>query len=157
FKAEFKYVGQTFRTRRAPSTRRRQAEQLENRIVLDHTGIPHEFDILIIPGDGLIEEPAAMFAFELAARAWEFFIKDPVQVVISADLISLEDPNVIGQASSVKADAYYQDIYNAIVTDSLDEADDAIVKLLPSPSQLVIDQRFGYFWNQRVTINKSVL
>src|SRR5262245_21288390 len=65
------------------------------------------FDIAIVPGPGLAAHPAAMAAFERAARQWEAYISDPVTVTIEAEIAPIGDAHVIGRTASVALSGDY--------------------------------------------------
>lgn len=87
-----------------------------------------------IDAPGLSGTPAQA-AFERAAGAWEALFSDPVQVNITASLLPLASPLVLGQTSSVLLGADYDLIRDAMVADGLAESDDAVVAYLPTAGQ----------------------
>jgi hypothetical protein len=93
------------------------------------------FDIAINPGAALSGNAAALAAFNRAAEKWEFCFSDPITVTIDANLVSLSNPNIIGQASSVLLMASYDFIRDQLVADSALDADDAINAFLPTSAQ----------------------
>src|SRR5262249_39601572 len=73
------------------------------------------FDIVIVPGPGLAAHPAAMDAFERAAREWEAYISDPITVTIEAEIAPMDSAWVIGQTRSVSRSADYDLVRDRIV------------------------------------------
>ncbi len=60
------------------------------------------FNILINPGPNLARNAPALAAFQRAANQWKKFIRDPVTIVISAELIPNTDPRNLGGADAVR-------------------------------------------------------
>ena len=65
----------------------------------------HAAAILIDPGAALAANPLALAAFNRAASTWGTLLTDPVTVTITANLVSLANPNVIGSTSPVALQA----------------------------------------------------
>lgn len=105
---------------------RLQPESMERRDLL-------AFDIVIIPGPALQLDPVAMAAFNRGAAQWESFIEDDITVVISADVLDLGNPNIIGQAASVQPFADHDVMRAALIADA--EAGESIVNFLPTKAE----------------------
>jgi len=100
-----------------------------------------------IDAPGLVGSEA-LAAFERAANAWERVFSDPVEVNISADLLPLGSPTVLGQTSSVLLEGDYDLVRDAMVLDGLSESDDGVVAYLPTSGQFtatVLGTPFGAF------------
>jgi len=95
----------------------------------------HAAAILIDPGAALAANPLALAAFNRAANTWGTLLTDPITVTITANLVSLANPNVIGSTSPVALQAGYTTIRNAVVADAADEPDDKVVQSLPTAAQ----------------------
>ena len=92
--------------------------------------------INVVPGPGLLANPAAMEAFDRAAAQWETHITDSITVTINADLADLGAGSIIGQASSkLLYGEWPGEIREEMVADAADEVDDGIVALIPIQSQ----------------------
>ena len=92
--------------------------------------VTQPFDIVIEPGPALAANPAALAAFERAARQWEQKISDPITVTVVADLVQL-GPGPLGRASSVTMTVDYATLRDAIRRDASGEAADAIAGSVP--------------------------
>ena len=90
--------------------------------------------IINIDAPGISGTPA-MAAFQRAAGAWEAVFSDPVEVTISADLLPLASPSVLGQTRSIILAAPYDAIRDAMVADGLAESDDGVVAYLPTAGE----------------------
>ena len=114
------------------------------------------FDIVINAGTGLSGNAAALAAFNRAAQQWEAFFSDPITITIDADLGAL-GPGIIGSAGSVTLVGSYNTIRNQMVADSLDEADDSIVSLLPTAAQFTAMVASGSVLDGDIQGNKAAL
>jgi|RhiMetdeSRZDD1v2_1073273.scaffolds.fasta_scaffold365171_2 PEP-CTERM motif-containing protein len=113
--------------------------------------------ILINPGPALSASPDALAAFNRAATTWGTLLTDPVTVTITANLVSLANPSVIGSTSSVVLTAGYTLIRNAMVADAADEPDDAIVASLPTAAQFTAFLPTGFSLNGNLVATKANL
>jgi len=75
-------------------------------------------DIVINPGSALSSNPQALAAFNRAAVQWEALFSDPVTVTIDANLISIADSNVLGQASSVELFDFFNTVRGLMIADA---------------------------------------
>ncbi|RYD21580.1 MAG: hypothetical protein EOP88_10770 [Verrucomicrobiaceae bacterium] len=114
------------------------------------------FDIVINAGTGLSGNAAALAAFNRAAQQWEAFFSDPITITIDADMAVLGS-GIIGSAGSVTLAGSYNTIRNQMVADSLDEADDSIVSLLPTAAQFTATLAPGSSLDGNVQGNKAAL
>jgi hypothetical protein len=100
------------------------------------------FDIVLVPGDGLAANPAALAAFERAAARWKAVIRDPIVVTINADFADLGSPSIIGQSSSFLLQGPYDLIRDAMVADA--DADDQVAASLPTAAQFAASLPPGF-------------
>ncbi len=75
-------------------------------------------DIVINPGSALSSNPQALAAFNRAAVQWEALFSDPVTVTISANLISIANAGVLGQASSVELFDSFNNVRGLMIADA---------------------------------------
>ncbi len=113
------------------------------------------FNIQINAGSTLASNQAALDSFNRAARQWIDRIADPFTVFINADLGSFNEPGVIGAASSVTLEGAFDTIRNQMVTDALDEADDAIVAALPTNATFNASLPAGGTRSGNLRLNKA--
>src|SRR5262245_40442526 len=111
------------------------------------------FDIAVVPGPGLAAHPAAMSAFERAARQWEAYIADPVTVRIDAEIAPIGDPDVIGATSSVLLGGSYDLVRDRIVADA--DADDGVLAWLPTAGGFSTYLPLGYGLTGRLVGTKA--
>jgi hypothetical protein len=111
------------------------------------------FDIAIVPGPGLAAQPAAMAAFERAARQWEAYISDPITVTIEAEIAPIGDAQVIGRTASVALSGDYDLVRNRIVADA--DADDGVLAWLPTAGELSTYLPPGYSLTGRLVGTKA--
>lgn len=115
------------------------------------------FDIVLNILPGLAGNPDALAAFERAAQTWESHISDDITVTIDADLSNLGSPNIIGQTGSVVLQGGYDTIRNQLVADASNEADDAIVSLLPTAANATFLLPAGFSLDGNVVSTKASL
>jgi len=111
------------------------------------------FDIAIAPGPGLAADPAAMAAFERAARQWEAYISDPVTVRIEAEIAPIGEAGVIGATTSVVLSGSYDLVRNRIVADA--DADDGLLAWLPTAGEFSAYLPSGYGLTGRLVGTKA--
>src|SRR5262245_22689196 len=111
------------------------------------------FDIAVVPGPGLAAHPAAMSAFERAARQWEAYISDPVTVRIDAEIAPIGDSDVIGATSSVLLGGSYDLVRDRIVADA--DADDGVLAWLPTAGGFSTYLPLGYGLTGRLVGTKA--
>ncbi len=75
-------------------------------------------DIVINPGSALSANPQALAAFNRAAVQWEALFSDPVTVTIDANLVSIANPGVLGQASSVELFDSFNTVRGLMIADA---------------------------------------
>lgn len=95
----------------------------------------YALQINLNPNVSLSGNQAALDAFQRAADRWESAFSDPVVVTIDAGLAVLAPTTLGSTASQFLTFGSYADGRNALVADSLDELDDAIVSFLPTAGQ----------------------
>lgn len=93
-----------------------------------------QFDLVIAPGPGLAGHPLALAAVNRAAAAWAARISDPITITVDADFTGLGG-GVWGNVSAVSLEAGYNTVRNQLVADAANEADDAVVRFLPTAAQ----------------------
>jgi hypothetical protein len=118
-------------------------------------GVGAAFDIAIEPGPGLAGNPAALASWDRAAAEWEAIIADPVTVTIDADLLLLDEPDVLGQTNAVLLTGSVAEIRNPMADSALTEADEGITAALPTPGQLVLRLPAGAFPLGLMTATKA--
>src|SRR5262245_40452178 len=111
------------------------------------------FDIAIVPGPGLAAQPAAMAAFERAARQWEAYISDPITVTIEAEIAPIGDAQVIGSTEPVTLSGDYDLVRNRIVADA--DADDGVLTWLPTAGEFSTYLPSGYSLTGRLVGTKA--
>jgi hypothetical protein len=90
-------------------------------------------DIVINPGSALSSNSQALAAFNRAAVQWEALFSDPVTVNISANLVSIANPNVLGQASSVELSDSFNTVRGLLIADA--GPTEPALALLPTAAQ----------------------
>jgi hypothetical protein len=113
------------------------------------------FDIVINPGTTLAGNSPALAAFNRAAAQWESRISNPVTINIAADMITLPNPNIIGQAGSVVLEGSFNGIRNQMVASAALESDDAIVASLPTAGQFMADLPDGKMLDGLLLMTKA--
>lgn len=91
------------------------------------------FDIVINAGPALAANAAALAAFNAAAAIWESWFKDPVTVIIDADLAALP-PGVIGGAlnSFVTPGGGYGAVRSLMIADNVGSVTQDVTDAIPS-------------------------
>jgi hypothetical protein len=118
-------------------------------------GVAAAFDIAIEPGPGLAGNPAALASWDRAAAEWEAIIGDPVTVTIDADLLLLDEPDVLGQTNAVLLTGSVAEIRTPMADSALAEADEGITAALPTAGQLVLRLPAGAFPLGLMTATKA--
>ncbi len=77
----------------------------------------------------------ATAALNLAGSSWSSKLLDPVTINITVNMTNLNDTRVIGNASSIDLQSSYTPLRNLLVSDAANEANDGIVKYLPTANQ----------------------
>jgi hypothetical protein len=113
--------------------------------------------ISIIPAAGLASNLNALAAFNRAAMDWSNRFSDPITVSINADFRDMGSPVILGSTSSVFLQADYTTIRDAIVADSLDEPDNAVVSFLPTAAEFSAYVPSGFGLNGRIAATKADL
>jgi hypothetical protein len=113
--------------------------------------------IFISPGAELAANAPALAAFNRAAHAWGSLFSDPIAVNISANLVTIPSPNVIGQTQPVLLQSDYTTIRDQIVADAADEQDDAVVSALPTVSELSAYVPQGFLLTDSIVATKANL
>lgn len=78
---------------------------------------------------------AATNALNLAGSSWSSKLLDPVTINITVNMTNLNDTRVIGNASSIDLWSSYTPLRNLLISDAANEANNAIVKYLPTANQ----------------------
>jgi hypothetical protein len=118
-------------------------------------GVAGSFDIVIDAGPGLAGNAAALASWERAAAEWEAIIGDPVTVTIEADLLLLEDEDVLGQTNAVLLTGSIAEVRNPMADSAVTESDEGITAALPTAAQLVLRLSPGSFSLGLVTASKA--
>jgi hypothetical protein len=113
--------------------------------------------IFITPGPELAANAPALAAFNRAAQAWGSLFSDPIAVNISANLVAIPLPNIIGQTQPVLLQADYTTIRDQMVADAADEQDDAVVAALPTISQFSAYLPQGFLLTDAIVATKANL
>jgi len=112
-------------------------------------------NIEIRAGETLAAMPEALAAFERAADLWAARIRDPIHVVIDADMEDMGNNITIGWASMVLLQGPYDLVRNSLIDDAADEPDDAIVGFLPSRAQFSAWLPEGFGLDGRLVATKA--
>lgn len=112
-------------------------------------------NIEIRPGPVLSAMPEALAAFQRAAGQWAARIRDPIHVVVDADMEDMGNSVTIGWASMVLLQGPYDLVCDSLVDDAADEADDAIVAYLPTRTQFSAWLPEGFGLDGRLVASKA--
>lgn len=112
-------------------------------------------NIEIRPGPVLSAMPEALAAFQRAAGQWAARIRDPIHVVVDADMEDMGNSVTIGWASMVLLQGPYDLVRDSLVDDAADEADDAIVGYLPTRTQFSAWLPEGFGLDGRLVASKA--
>lgn len=106
-------------------------------------------------GGSLVNNPAALAAFNRAAATWASYLTDDITVVIDADVRSfgVGNENIIGGTQPIYLQGSYSAVGGLLVDDAADEADDGIVSALPS--SLSIRSLTGIAFSGNVLLTKA--
>ena len=97
-----------------------------------------------VSGGSLASNPAALAAFNRAADTWKSYFSDPVTINITADLVNLGSPKIIGQTSVSLLEGDFTTIRNAMVSDAAGQPGDGIVASLPTAGQFSANLPAGF-------------
>ncbi|HTH47858.1 MAG TPA: NF038122 family metalloprotease [Candidatus Limnocylindria bacterium] len=108
-----------------------------------------------VGGGSLASNSAALAAFNRAADTWKSYFSDPVSINITADLVDLGSPSIIGQTSVTLLQAGYSTIRNAMVSDAAGQPGDGIVASLPTAGQFSALVPSGFSLSGNVVLSKA--
>lgn len=108
-----------------------------------------------INGSALNSNSAALAAFNRAADVWRNYFNDPIQINISADLLNLGSPSIIGQTSVTLLKGDYTTVRNAMVVDAAGQAGNGIVASLPTAAQFSAFVPSDYSLSGNVLLSKA--
>ena len=109
-------------------------------------------------GSGFNGQSAAVAALQRAAAQWTTRLSDPITVTIQTNFENLNQPNIIGGASSVTLETTedgFNLVRDALVRDAANEADDAVVAALPSQNQFSANLSAGFSLSGEIAGTKA--
>jgi hypothetical protein len=114
---------------------------------------PANMAITINPGAGLTSD--ALAAFTRAAHSWEALFTDPINIIISADLEVLANPNTIGSTSLSLVSRSYTEIRDAMATDAFGEPTQSIAEALPTAAQFLTAMPSGFTYSGDISVSRA--